>query len=99
MQMATENGLDGPLQFEEGEAVGHELENYRPVFDFRTQPAHGRRQYAAVVELHRRTEIGQVRPLAGRLTPVCFGLQEETGLVEQLIAVEDFLIVPAALAA
>src|SRR5690606_33312060 len=94
VQVPAGDRFDGPLQFGQGELLRHQLEYDRTVLELAAQAADGGHQDASVIESHRPAEWDE--PLAGDRVrpPVAGGLLDETGRIEQLVALECALLVP-----
>ncbi|MNL30277.1 hypothetical protein D3C87_1520040 [compost metagenome] len=72
---------------QQGESVGHQFENYRPVFDLSPEARDAGGKNAAVIGKHRSAEIDP------RLT---LGFFDQSGLIEQFVALKCQFLVPAA---
>ena len=97
VDMSAGNRLDGALKLGQSEYRRHQLENDRPIFEFRTQSPHRRRQNTPVIVAHRFAQRRERRTLLRAFAPVAQGFGQKAGLIEQFIAFEGVLLVEAAL--
>src|SRR6516162_2989040 len=98
VQVAPRDRLHGALQLREGELARHQLEYDRTVFELGAQPRDGGGEDAAVIEAHRLSQPGHGLPRQRGLAAVAARLLDQTGLIEELVAVERLLFVPRAAA-
>src|SRR5947207_1980283 len=92
--MPPGNRLDGALQLGQRELARHQLEHDRAVFELGAQARDRGREDAPVVEAHGFAERREGLARERRLTAVAARLLDETGVVEELVAIEHLLLVP-----
>src|SRR5688500_2265479 len=99
VQVTPRNRFDGSLQVSKCELAGQKFKYHRAVFQFCAQPRDRGRKNAPVIEPHRLAERGQL-PARERSGPaVAPRLFHQPRFIEQLVAVEHALLVPAAVLA
>src|SRR5215468_12226010 len=92
--MAPGYCLDRVLQLGQREFLWHQLENDRSIFELCTQPCDGRCQYAPVIEAHGLSQCRKRGPGERRLAAITSRLFHQSGIVEELIAVEHLFLIP-----
>ena len=91
MQRQAGDRLGGGLQFGQGEGLGHQVEQHRPVFELAAQTAQAGGEDAAVVRGHGPAGRGGRR----RMVLVAGRLGDQPGLIQQLVALQHPALVPA----
>src|SRR6516165_2780200 len=98
VQVAPRDRLHGALQLGESELARHQLEYDRTVFELGAQPRDGGGEDAAVIEAHSLAQPRHGLPRQRGFAAVAARLLDQTGLIEELVAVERLLFVPRAAA-
>ena len=94
VQMPPRDRFHGALQFSECEFGRQKFKHHRAVFQLGAQPRDRGGENAPVVEAHGYAEAGDRLARQCRRAAVAPRLLDQSGLVEQLVAVEHALLVP-----
>src|SRR3990172_5096215 len=87
VQMSAGNRLNRALQLGQRERLVHQFEYHGPIFELRPEARDRGGEDAPVVEAHRYTRAARGLAVQDR-PPVAPGLDHQTGVVEELVAVE-----------
>src|SRR5207247_65244 len=95
VEMAARDRFDRALEFGQGELRRHQLEDYRAVFQLGAKTRDAGGEDAAVVEAHGDADRRRGFALRRDEAPVAFRLRDEADFVQELVAIENALLVPA----